>query len=349
MRRTLVCTVALAVALAACSGKKKEPTAAPATSSTVAGTVTTAAAPVGDVASLTGLPLPDAGRRARPALVVKIDNAPKARPQAGINAADIVVVEKVEDGVTRLAVVFHSNDADPIGPVRSARSTDVFFASALNRPLFAYSGANAKFVELLRNSPLEDVGIDNFPGEYRRQPGRAAPYNLFTTTAALYKHTPADADPPPALFTYRPAGTPAAGAGIAPMTKAHIEYLGDNIDTIVDYAWDGAGWKRTQDGTPFVDAAGVQVAPKNVVIQQVNYRDTGLRDRSNTVVPEAVLVGTGDALVLTDGKLIRAKWSKKDDRAVTTFVDSAGAVIALTPGTTWLELASGGSSARVSP
>lgn len=346
----------LLVGLVACSGGGGDDSDAvdasdETTSSTAPATTQLTLPP--DAAPLTGLSQPDAGRRGRAALIVKIDNAPKARPQAGINAADVVVVEKVEDGVTRLAALFHSNDTE-VGPVRSARSTDVSIAAALNRPLFAYSGANAKFLDLVRSSPMVDVGVDRFGGPYRRQAGRPAPYNLWSDTAKLYALPEAATAgaPPPPLFAYRAGGAPVANAGATPATTAHIEYLGDHIDTIVDYTWDpsvgGGSWKRIQDGTPFVDAAGAQVTPRNVVIQLVNYIDTGLRDRSNTVVPEAELIGSGDAIVLTDGKAVRGRWVRDKADSVTSFVDSAGAPIALTPGTTWLELAPGGNSARVS-
>src|SRR5207253_6764610 len=73
---------------------------------------------------LTGLPM-DIVRSKRPVLVVKIDNAPKARPQIGLNQADVVFEEGVEGGITRFAALFHSEESKPVGPVRSARSTDI--------------------------------------------------------------------------------------------------------------------------------------------------------------------------------------------------------------------------------
>src|SRR5438105_3349546 len=154
MRRSTAILVALASlvatsTLAGCSSKKK-PVAAGKSTTTSAGPSTTPVPP--GVAPLTGLP-GDPDKLSRPALIVKIDNAPKARPQAGINKADVVVEEMVEGGITRLASVFQSTDS-PVEPVRSARSTDVAFASALHRPLFAYSGANPTFLSLVRAAPM---------------------------------------------------------------------------------------------------------------------------------------------------------------------------------------------------
>jgi hypothetical protein len=286
---------------------------------------------------LTGLPV-DPTKAGRPALIVKIDNAPLARPQIGINQADLVIEEKVEDGVTRFATVFQSTDSDPVGPVRSARSTDVHIVSALNHPLFAYSGANAAFVALVHQAPLVDVGQDARPGAYHRDGKRKAPYNLFSSTGQLFGFAPPGSGPPPPQFTWRAAGAPPSGAGMKPTTKAHIEYQGQHITTRVDYGWDGAGWKRSQDGGPHTDASGAQVAPANVVVLTVNYIDTPYVDRSGTRVPEAQLIGQGDGWVLTGGQTIPIHWARPSDDSTFKLTDSAGTPVGLTPGRTWMEL-----------
>ncbi|MGH9165805.1 MAG: DUF3048 domain-containing protein, partial [Acidimicrobiales bacterium] len=313
-------TLAIAAAtLAACGGggdDDKEARKGP-----VKQTSTTAPAnPAAGGGPLTGLPI-EAARAGRPALIVKIDNAPKGRPQAGINQADVVVEELVEGGITRFATIFHSQEPDSVGPVRSARTTDIIIASALNKPLFAYSGANATFQAEVNKAPLVDVGAGAFPADFRREPGRPQTYNLFTSTSKLFAHVPPGAGPPPSLFRYRAEGSPATGAGITPAAGVSIEYKA-NVRTAVDWTWDaGSGtWKRVQNGTPHVDAADAQVAPRNVVVQFVTYRDTGQKDRSGTSVPEAELVGEGDAWVFTDGKVVKGRWKKASLTAVTEYL-----------------------------
>ncbi|HUP84965.1 MAG TPA: DUF3048 domain-containing protein [Acidimicrobiales bacterium] len=324
----LLATIALT---AACGGGDKKKAATKATTTTVTPT-TAVATPAG--APLTGVGGGDAARLGRPALIVKIDNAPNGRPQAGLNQADVVFEEGVEGGITRFAVVFHSQDADEVGPVRSARTTDILIASALNKPLFAWSGSNADFVKLVRAAPLTDVGVDVKGGAYTRKSGRPNPYNLFASMAKLYEGTQGSA--PPALFTYRADGEASAGD---PTGGVHLQWK-DKVQTLVDWKWDAAGgaWTRTENGTPHVDAAGTQVTAKNVLVQFTTYHDTGYRDRSNTLVPEADLVGEGDAWLLADGKVVKGRWKKADANAVTTFVDGAGAPLKLTPGQTWVEL-----------
>ncbi|MEW6476870.1 MAG: DUF3048 domain-containing protein [Actinomycetota bacterium] len=336
-RSALAAVAALSLLGAACGGGDKEAEAATTTTQPEPST-TTGPVVATNVNPLTGLPL-DPAVPARAALIVKIDNAPKARPQAGINQADVVVEEGVEGGVTRFATLFHSHDAPSVGPVRSARSTDLLFARQVGRPLFSYSGANAVFADLVRKAPLVDVGVGRLPGHYRREPNRPAPYNLFSETKSLFAAAAGEVTPPPPLFTYRAVGEapPEAGSEPAPRVQAVWKL---NITTTVVYAWDEASktFKRTTDGTPHLDAAGVQVAPENVVFQVVGYRNTGLVDRSGAAVPEAELIGEGDAWVLTGGRLIKGHWSRPSEAQTTVYTFPSGEPIKLTPGRTWVEL-----------
>lgn len=342
MRRLSTPLLVLALTVTAACGGGDDKEKATTTTAPPETTTTTAAAAPGfpaGAAPLTALPaVPEKLNRA--ALVVKVDNAPKGRPQAGLLQADLVIVEKVEDGVTRLFTVFQSQDADPVGPVRSARSTDIALVSSLNRPLFSYAGTNATFQGLVNTAPLVDVGINKAPGEYRRDGGRPAPYNLYSSTAKLFAKAPAGSGAPAPQFTYRLNNAPVANAGAAPIAHVHIDYVGKNVTTRVDYDWDAAAgtWKRVQDGTPHVDAGGGQVSPRNVIVQFTEYVDTGQRDTSNTVVPEGKVIGSGEAWIFTDGKIVKGTWSKPDPATATSYKDSAGAPIAITPGITWIEL-----------
>jgi hypothetical protein len=333
-RRLAVAAVVCALAGAACGGGGKKEAATTTTQPPPAPAPTVDA----NADPLTGLPH-DPSSPARAALIVKIDNAPKARPQAGINDADVVVEEGVEGGVTRFATLFHSRDAVSVGPVRSARSTDLLFAQQLGRPLFSYSGANAVFADLVAKAPLVDVGVGRFPAIYHRQAGRPSPYNLFSETRALFASAPDDKTPPPPLFNYRAEGEAPPVEGSEPARPVQALWK-LNITTTVVYSWDEASktFKRTTDGVPHVDAAGAQVAPENVVFQVVGYRNTGLVDRSGAAVPEAELIGEGEAWVLTAGKLIKGHWSRAAEAQTTTYTLPSGAPIKLTPGRTWLEL-----------
>lgn len=331
--------------LAACGGGGDDEEAAPATTgaprSSSSTTTSTTAPPL--LAPLTGLPWSgDPALANRPALVVKVSNADgnsashNARPQAGFNQADVVAELLTEGGVTRLACVYHSQDTDPVGPVRSFRTSELDFLAALGLPLFAYSGANTGFLARLRESGrVVDVGFDSATSAYRRVDGRARDQSLMVSTPALYAAAAGQGTPPPPWFTFRadPAASPGAGA----RSSAGCSYtLGGAGNAPVDYTWDGRGYARVQKGTPHTDTNGVQAAPANVILQFVPYRDTGFVDTSGSAVPEAVLIGDGEAWVFTNGQVVEGRWWKPEPGAITTFTDADDQPIGLTPGTTWL-------------
>jgi hypothetical protein len=345
IRRSLVVLVALGL-LAGCGGGKK---AAPKTTTTTIATTTTLPPPV---YPLTGLPATDLGLLKRPALVVKIDNADgsgegnMARPQIGLNQADVVYEEMVEGSVTRLAAIFQSGDSDPVGPIRSARTTDIAVFSPLHNPLFAWSGANVAFAALIRESPLIDVGYDAHSEIYSRRDTHFAPHNLYSSTPELFSLAPPDAVPPPPLFVYRNA-TESTPVGAPAVASVHVEFGGGAGNAPVDWFWSPlkGAFDRNQKETPHVDENDVQVAPQNVVIEFVDYVDTGFVDISGAPVPEAQLVGSGECWVLTKGVLVKGTWKKSATDAVTTYADASGAPIKLTPGHTWVELAPNGGAA----
>ena len=308
-------------------------TTAPPTTTTGAPTTTTTTAPLGPTAPLTGIEVASVPQR--PALVVKIDNHSQARPQVGINQADVVFEEIVEANITRLAVVFHSVDADPVGPVRSARTTDLHLLTNLHRPLFANSGANTGTLSRIAQIDIQHVNVDTGGAGsfYFRDGPRPAPHDLFTNTSDLFGLAGDITDErlPPALFHYR-RGEESLPAVASPVAEVTIDY-GDRTAV---YSWDAAavGWARTQDGTPHVDADDVQVMPTNVVIQFTIYG----RSPADPSSPEAILVGEGDVWILTDGHLIEGRWSRATAADVTTYTTADGEVIGLLPGRTWVAL-----------
>jgi len=352
MRRSrLTALVAVAAVplgiLAACSGGGDE--AAPAPSSTIPVTAKPEPEPI-VVAPLTGLPLEDDALLDRPALVVKVDNHNKdARPQVGLDLADVVYEELVEGGATRFAAVFHSGDADPVGPVRSARTTDVDLTANLNRPLFAWSGANAGVSRQIRSAALVDMGWDAVPKEYYRAKGRRAPNNLFTRTSRLFELAPDDVGAAPALFRFRGEGD-AVPAGATPAEGLRINF-GGSTNLSVEWTWDAGTdrWVRTQAGTPHTVEDGTRISAENVVVQFVRYVNSGFVDTSGAASPEAEMVGEGEVWVLTAGRVVRGTWRRSAAGVLTVYTASTGAEIALTPGRTWVELPRPGQATVIEP
>ena len=331
--------VALAVAaLAGCSGGGSSKAAATVTATPERSTgPTTTAAPA--VYPLTGLPVSNPATVGRPLLAVKIDNSPEARPQAGLDRADLVVEEVVEGGLVRFMAIFQSQDADRVGPVRSVRPVDGKLLTPI-KGYFAYSGGNLTEKALIKQAPLTLVGVDELPAAYTRRRDRRAPHNLYSSTQGIYGRAPAAGGAPPALFAYRAAGTPPSGSGMAPLAKLQI-VMGPL--TNASWTWDASAgvFRRSTNGSAHTVEGGGQLGFANVVVQFVGYQDrpNGETDSVGAPVPEANVAGTGDAWILSGGMLVKGRWNKANDGAVTTYTDAAGAPVKLAPGSTWLMLA----------
>jgi len=341
----LVVAVAVLTAGAAGCSKKKKDKPQGSADTTAASTTTTVDTGPKVPSPLTGLPMPEALAK-RGLLIVKIDNSPQARPQLGLAEADVVFEHLVEGGQTRFAALYHSTDAAEVGPVRSARSTDMNLATSFNRPLFAYSGANAAFQVLLRRAVFVDVGLKALPDAYTRRPDRRPTSDLFTSTGALYAGARFPGSAPVALWAFRAAGAPAVAG--PPASEASIDFAGPAA-TKVRWLWDAGagGWRREQDGSAHVDGTGKEVRASNVIVHFVNYKDSLIRDRTSAPVPEAQLVGEGSAWILVDGKVIRGRWNKSSLTQATVYVDESGKPVELRPGRTWVELAPPGSASLV--
>jgi hypothetical protein len=335
-----VLAVAVLVLAAACGGGGRKAAIGPSPTSApvIAPAVTTTTLP--PIAPLTGLPLTDAAKLRRPALTIKIENPPVARPQSGLDAADVVFEEVVEGGITRFLAVFQSTDANLVGPVRSVRPSDPDVVGPFGG-LFGYSGGTPKFIDLLRSTPgVFDVGVDLLdegPGKaYFRQPGRSAPDNLYTSTSALWAAGPAKAPPPPAFGPFLPAGQPFTGAGATPAVHLNAR-VGD---TFAVYDYDPATSTYTRGG--LVDNGG-RVAAANVIVQFTDYEPSpGDEDVNGTPVERAVTVGTGDALILAGGTAVKGTWTKSSQSAYPAYTDGDGNPVKLLPGRTWIELARNG-------
>jgi hypothetical protein len=303
------------------------------TSTSTTSTSTTTTLPVIPRQPLTGEVLNDGEEPiARPALAVKIDNAPGARRNhTGLAVADIVYEEIVEGSITRFAAVFHSRGADPVGPIRSGRSQDVDILTPLDHPLFAWSGGNPGVEDLIANSPLIDLNWQRGGQGYYRGPG-SIPHNLYNSTDRLWAQTPADsAGAPPEQFEYvRPGnsfdGQPAVGFDLA--------MRGINVT----WTWDAerGQFLRSQQGGAHVDKTYGRIGATNVVVLAAQYLPSQIDARS----PEAQTLSEGGPLwVFSGGEVKQGRWIRLEATDPFTFVDENGDPIALNPGNTWVELA----------
>jgi hypothetical protein len=330
----VVGSAAVGVALAVGGGTDSK-AAATSTTRGASNTVAPSTVPSPPIAPLTGLPDPSGESQTRPALAVKVENTPDARPQAGIDRADVVYEEEVEGNITRFVAIFNSTAPETIGPVRSVRMQDPDIVWPIHG-IFAYSGGAADPVAAINAAPVHAVdnsaAIANGAAAMERdapgQPRRQSPHNLYGHGPQLFA-LGGDPSPPPALFQYRQAGVPPppdADLG-QPVTSMRIGFLAGYDPS---YNWDGASgaWKRLQHGDPHLVVGGDQIAPANVVVQFTQYDG----------VSNGQTVGEGEVWVFTDGRVRKGRWVRPDREQPAHYVDASGLPILLSPGRTWVEI-----------
>jgi hypothetical protein len=309
---------------------------------TVAAVVSAAATPAASGANttpgrapLTGRPDPTGATRAHGALAVKIENTPEARPQAGLDDADVVYEEVVEGGITRFWAVFDSRIPSDAGPIRSVRALDPDLVAPLHA-VVAYSGGTAPNVAAIRGATNTWVDETNAGAAFYRTRDRLAPHNLYARPPLLLARGPSG-EPPP-LFSYQAAGPAPVGTPVRAVTLG----FAPPYDVTYTYAPTTRTWVRSYHGVPHRAASGRVVAPTNVVVQFVDYTGGGA----------AQLLGDGPdqaAWVLTAGHLVEGHWSKPNATTPTRFTDRTGVPIGLHPGATWVELLPIGAAVRIDP
>ncbi len=357
IRSVLPIVVASGMILAACSGdddtastttelvvstteeSTTSTTSSTSTSSTSTSTTSTTMAPttsttIPDIPRmpLTGNPINDPSEVPnRPAQAVKIDNVGPARPQSGLNEADIVFEEIINDGATRFATVFHSQGVDTVGPVRSGRHPDIEILEAFDRPLFVWSGGNAGVTYYVERSELVDLSANHTSGFYRRQ-GRRAPWNLYTSSEAMWSHAPEDSSVPPQVFQYLRPDEQLPGGEVA----TTINVTMDNVDIRWEYDPDTGQYSRFQDGGPHQTENSGQVTTDNVVLMMADYLQSPIDART----PDAQVLGSNPVMIFSGGTVRVGSWLRFSSTDPYQFFDNFTDLnpIPLRPGRTWVEL-----------
>jgi hypothetical protein len=285
---------------------------------------------------LTGVPVEAPPQR--PALAVKIENSSAARPQSGLNSADVVWEEVVEGGITRFVAVFHSTLPPEIGPIRSVRPMDAAIAGPLHG-LFAFSGGGPDFVRAIANAGMQVLSQDSGARGFVRSGARPAPHNVYADPAAfLAQADPGHLAPPPGEFLFAAAGQPAGAMVLgAPAAAVVLRLSGVGRPT---WTWSApdAAWLRSEGAAPATQADGARLRAANVVVLRVDVVNTRFVDPAGNPVPETRMVGGGEALVASGGSAVAATWSKASETAPVVLTGPDGGPVLLAPGNTWVEL-----------
>ena len=252
-------------------------------------------------------------------VAVKIDNTAAARPQLGIADADHVWVQEVEAGITRLIAVFHTTLPRQVGPVRSARSTDVELLPAYGTPLLVYSGANGDVTKQLEKSDIASVSGGT---GFRRLGDRPAPYNLTADVAAI------------AVDRKRSAAQP---VGLVFAVTDPAWSSADELDsTTVRVGRGSTKFERSGDRYR-VTGDEQRLTCDNVVILTVRNVSDGNADVNGSRSVNSRTVGSGRVVVLRDGLRRTGTWKRTSTNRPFAFTDAAGP-ISLRPGKIWFLL-----------
>jgi hypothetical protein len=270
---------------------------------------------------------------ARPAVAVKIENSPAARPQSGLEKADVVFEERVEGGITRFLAIYHCGTSGKAGPVRSGRFDDPKIALPFTR-LLAASGSNAIVEREMGKRKMVYLDEDSTDALFRDPPGFTSIHSLFVDTKKLLKTAIAEKLPPPSYeaFAFGPIEEDAKTA-----RSVSLNFTDANT---IEYQWRGGSWERTEAGAPFMTAAGDPIAVTNVLVQLVKVDNSNsIFDSTGSPSPDIALENAkGKLLLFRDGRVIKGRWSIGKAGRIPVYKTKEGNPLTFAEGTTWVEL-----------
>ena len=282
--------------------------------------------------ALTGLPGVNGA-----VLFVKIDDTQAAHRQIGLDSADVIYIEQVEGGLTRLAAVFSSKYPSIIGPVRSARISDIDLMANYGRVGLAYSGAQSKFLPVLRASNIEDIGADTEPASiFSRDPARSAPANLMVDAKALLNKS--------LIVEHRLIATahsvgwkfgPLPLGGV-PIISAEVKWPAGRYRAV--WSANAGRWLLMFNDAPDIAADGQQLGSPTFVIQIVSITPSIYHDRHGSYTPFSNTVGSGTGYLLRDGQEIPVLWNRPTAGDPTTWTLTDGSPAFFHPGQIWIAL-----------
>jgi hypothetical protein len=250
---------------------------------------------------------------------VKIGNEPgPARPQSGLNEADIVFDTPAEGFIMRYMAVYQCGGARRIGPTRSVRWVDYHLAPQFGDSVIAFAGGIDPNLQAVATTPgltaANLLGAQATAGY--RTTDRFPPDNLYTSTEPLFALADPHAGPPKPVFDY----TPALPAGAAPIASGELNF---SPGTDVTSTWQPAtkSWLQTY------------------VVEIVRYSfGPYIESTGGSGDIQSVTTGNGIGFVLRAGHYTPIKWSRASDHATTKFTTPGGRPVGLAPGRTWIEL-----------
>ncbi len=268
------------------------------------------------------------------AFAVMLDNSPEARPQSGVDVADVVYEAPAEAGIPRLmALYLRDQQAERIRPVRSARHYFVDLAAEYHVAL-VHIGASPQGFQALQETGLPRLDEAQGDAVFTRDPSRQAPHNAYVSTASVRgelqrRGTRVETTMAGLAFgAFQPGGQAA--------TRVQLTYPLSGFSARYDYDAGSHTYQRSQDGQPHADGASQRrYAPHAVIVQQVQVTPIPNDDAGRV---DIALVDSGSGLLLAEGTQVPLQWSQANTRDPTRFARRDGAPFVLPTGQVWAEL-----------
>jgi hypothetical protein len=271
-------------------------------------------------------------------LAVKIDDTPPAHPQVGLSHADVVYIEQVEGGLTRLAAIFSTPEKLPnvVGPVRSARISDMDILAQYGHVAFAFSGAQTKLYPVINAANLENLGAEREPSSiYSRDKTRQAPTNLMLHPQLLLDKAKSESK---IVAQAKPMGwkfgsIPSGGKKIESVS---VKWPASRYSA----TWSASEnrWLLSYLGAPDIDSDGVQLGSPTLIIQKVTITPSEYHDKVGGVTPFSNTVGSGTAYLLRDGSVVPMYWNRSSAEVSTTWTLKNGSNANFATGQIWIAL-----------
>lgn len=291
--------------------------------------------------TLTGLPV-DPSVNSRPVTGVMIENSIPARPQSGLSQAGVVFEAIAEGGITRFLALYQDTQPANVGPIRSARPYFEQWNLGFDAG-YAHVGGSPEALADIKAWHVRDLDQFFNSGYYHRSPSRAAPHNVYTSIAKLNQLERSKGYKSSSFTGFERKKE--APAKQPPVKGINLYMSGPSYNVHYDYIASSNSYARTEGGTAHVDSNGNRrIMPKVVVALVMHYRleSDGYHSDYSTI-------GDGPVYIFQDGNVQTGRWYKSSMTSQFVFKDSAGKIIKLNPGQTWLTAVSGTDRVKYGP
>ena len=276
---------------------------------------------------LTGLP----GSNGK-VLAVKFDDTTYSHPQQGVEFADVVFVTQVEAGLTRLMGIYSSQYPEVLGPVRSARISDIDILAQFGKVGFLYSGSQSKLRPILTSANLVNLSAErNPPTIYFNDPERVPPYAMMVKPNLLLDKTEEVSVVRSVGWQH---GTRAPSA--VKISSATIRW--PNAVYKATWSTDERKFLLEHDNKINLAFSGVQLGSPMMVIQMVSIKPSEYGDKFGGVTPKTTVIGEGDAYLLRNGTMTQVRWKRVSAESPTEWTLPDGSVAKFARGQVWIFL-----------